>query len=78
MGRTDKGDSQLSCRKLRRPVAECTALQVGIVLVGKGLVGSLLHLLAVSLELLLVDGDLRGSEGNTGNKVLCQLLVSIE
>lgn len=68
--RTGVCDSQLSCRKLRGPVVERTALQIGIVLVGEGLVGSLLHLATVSLELLLVDSDLGGSKGNAGNKVL--------
>lgn len=69
-GRTGDRDSQLSFRKLRGPVVERTDLQVGIVLVGKGLVGGLLHLLTVSLELLLVDGNLGGSKGNSGNEVL--------
>ena len=70
MGRAGDSDSQFSFRKLRGPVVERNDLQVGIVLVGEGLVGGLLHLLAVSLELLLVDGNLGGSKGNSGNKVL--------
>ena len=70
LGRTRESDSQLSFRKLRGPVVKRTDLQVGIVLVGKGLVGGLLHLLAVSLELLLVNGNLGGSEGNSGNEFL--------
>jgi hypothetical protein len=69
-GRTGQGDSQHSCRKLRRPVAECIALQVGVVLVGEGLVLGLLHLPAVGLELSLVDGDFRGSKSNTSDEVL--------
>jgi hypothetical protein len=47
-----------------------TTLQVGIVFVGKGLSSSIDHLLAVLLELLVVDGNLGGSEGRSSDKLL--------
>lgn len=45
-------------------------LQVGILLVGERHVGGRLHLLLVLLQNGLVDLDLRGSEGGSGNKFL--------
>lgn len=45
-------------------------LQVGVVLVGQGLLGSGLHLLAVLLELLVVDLHLGGSKGGGGDELL--------
>lgn len=52
-------------------------LQVGIVLVGEGLVGSSLHLLAVLLDLLVVDLDLRRSESGGGDELLFEVLVCL-
>jgi hypothetical protein len=51
-----------------RMVTSC--LQVGIVLVGEGHLGSLGHLLLVSLHGGLVDGDLWGSKGGCGDEFL--------
>jgi hypothetical protein len=45
-------------------------LQVGIILVGKGHVGSSLHLLLVGLHSGLVNLDLWGSESRGGNELL--------
>lgn len=51
-------------------------LEVGIVLVGEGHVGGLLHLLLVLLENSLVDLDLWGSEGGGSDEVLEELLAT--
>lgn len=56
--------------KSRGPVAGCTTLQVGVVLVGQGLLCCGLHLLAVLLHLLVVDLHLGGSEGGGGDELL--------
>lgn len=45
-------------------------LQVGIILIGKGKVCGGLHLLAVLLELLVVDLNLGGSESGGSNELL--------
>lgn len=45
-------------------------LQVGIILIGEGHLGGLLHLLLVGLHGGLVDLDLRGSESRCGNELL--------
>ena len=45
-------------------------LQVGIILIGKGHLGSSLHLLLVGLHGGLVNLDLWGSEGRGGDELL--------
>lgn len=52
-----------------------TTLQVGVILIGQGLSGSLRHLLAVLLELLVVDGDLGGSKSRSSDELLYSWLV---
>lgn len=66
--------AQLGGRKYRGRGNSCTALQVGVLLVGKRLLCGGLHLLAVSVHLGDVDLHLRGSEGRGGDKLLwdCQ------
>jgi hypothetical protein len=56
------------CVIMRGTVTSC--LQVGVILVGKGHLGGLLHLLLVVLHGGLVDLDLRGSESRGGNELL--------
>lgn len=51
--------------------SRCIDLQVGVVLVGQGLLCGGLHLLAVLLHLLVIDLDLRGGKGGSGNEFLC-------
>lgn len=45
-------------------------LQVGVLLVGQGHLGSILHLLLVLLEDGLVDLDFRGSQSGGGDEFL--------
>jgi hypothetical protein len=45
-------------------------LQVGVVLIGQGHLGGIVHLLRVLLENGLVDLDLWGSEGRGGDEFL--------
>jgi hypothetical protein len=57
-------------RKRRHRGGIGAALQIGIVLIGEGHVGSVVHLLLVSSELLVVDGDLGRSESGSSNELL--------
>jgi hypothetical protein len=47
-----------------------TTLQVGVILIGQGLGSRIDHLLAILLELLVVDGDLGGSKSGSGDELL--------
>jgi hypothetical protein len=46
-----------------------TTLQVGVILIWQGLGSCIGHLLAVLLELLVVDGDLGGSKSGSGDEL---------
>jgi hypothetical protein len=50
--------------------AKAAILQVGVILIGKGHLSSILHLLLVLLKQGLVNGGGRGSQGGCGNKFL--------
>ena len=52
---------------------EAARSEIGIILVGQGNVGSLLHLLLVLLHELLVDLDRRSRKGHFSNKFLNQV-----
>ena len=45
-------------------------LQVGVILIGEGHLGSILHLLLILLKQGLVDGCSWGGEGGCGNEIL--------
>lgn len=77
MGRDAVIDSSRHAGICAHGAGEEIPLQVGIVLVGEGLVGSSLHLLAVLLDLLVVDLDLRRSESGGGDELLFEVLVCL-
>lgn len=54
----------------RNRVRTSNRLQVGVILIGKGLLGSSIHLSTSTGKLVVVDLDLRGSEGGLSNELL--------
>ena len=61
----------------RNRVRTATRLQVGVILIGKGLLGSSIHLSTSTGKLVVVDLDLRGSEGGLSNELLYEIISNL-
>ena len=53
------------------------SLQIGVVFIGEGHLGSILHLLLVLLKQCLVDGGSWGSKGGCGNEFLFRIVSRV-